>query len=92
MLAENEPGESVRDESGIGELRDDFDRTFVVEVEGKKCRVPIECTHRKGRLNLGYFQGKRVVCPLHNSAFDLHTGKCLRGPAQEDLLVTSLDE
>lgn len=92
MLAETERGESGQDESGTRESREDLDMTFVVEVAGKKCRVPLECTHRKGRLNHDYFRGKCVVCPLHYSAFELHTGKCLNGPAKEDLLIASDDD
>jgi len=91
MLAEPERSESVHARRSAGESTNDPAMTFVVEVEGQKLRVPIECPHRKGRLNHGYFRGNHIVCPLHYSVFDLRTGKCLKGPADDDLVITSVN-
>jgi nitrite reductase/ring-hydroxylating ferredoxin subunit/uncharacterized membrane protein len=43
------------------------------------------CTHRFGPLSEGAFRGHEVVCPWHNSRFDVRTGKVTCGPAKLDL-------
>jgi nitrite reductase/ring-hydroxylating ferredoxin subunit len=91
MLTHKDLSISVQMILSIEESTNDPAMTFVVEVEGQKLRVPIECPHRKGRLNHGYFRGHCIVCPLHYSVFDLRTGKCLKGPADDDLVITSVN-
>lgn len=54
--------------------------------------VANECTHRKGSLYHGVVDPVRrtIRCPLHQTLFDLRTGKKLAGPACEDLQVKKL--
>jgi nitrite reductase/ring-hydroxylating ferredoxin subunit len=61
--------------------------TFPILLDGVLYRVPVECTHRGGRLQCGKVDLQRgvIVCPLHFSSFDLRTGRRLGGPACENL-------
>ena len=45
------------------------------------------CTHRFGPLSEGEVRGCEVVCPWHNSRFDVRTGKVIKGPAKVDLRI-----
>src|SRR5687767_8240360 len=68
-------------------LRADVDGTVVAvaRVNGSCHAVQEFCTHRFGPLSEGAFDGSCVVCPWHQSKFDLATGKVADGPAKEDL-------
>ena len=54
--------------------------------------VANESTHRKGSLYHGVVDPVRrtIRCPLHQTLFDLRTGKKLAGPTCEDLQVKKL--
>lgn len=68
-------------------LRADVDGTLVTvaRIDGA-CRAVQEfCTHRFGPLSEGAFDGNCVICPWHQSRFDLTTGKVTDGPAKLDL-------
>lgn len=62
-----------------------------VEVEGRKVllhrsngelhAVDDLCTHAGALLSRGVVSGCAIVCPLHESHFDLRTGQVVRGPA-----------
>jgi NAD(P)H-dependent nitrite reductase small subunit len=41
--------------------------------------VDAVCPHKGGPLELGLLSDERVVCPLHNWAFELKTGRCVSG-------------
>ncbi len=41
------------------------------------------CTHAEGPLNEGSLDGSSVVCPWHDSVFDVTSGAVLRGPAED---------
>jgi nitrite reductase/ring-hydroxylating ferredoxin subunit len=69
---------------------------FPAEVEGRAvCLYKIDdglhavsdiCPHQKNvRLSRGYFEGVIIECPMHQSCFDVRTGKVLAPPAQSDL-------
>jgi nitrite reductase/ring-hydroxylating ferredoxin subunit/uncharacterized membrane protein len=80
----------VADASALGEgetLRVDVAGVIVMvaRVEGALYAVQDFCTHRYGPLSEGALQGCEVVCPWHNSRFDLCTGKVTHGPATVDL-------
>ena len=77
----------VLDESELAQ--DDLRR---VEVEGvgvlisrssagEVCAIAATCNHFSGPLEAGEREGDTVVCPLHNSRFDLCSGKVIDGPA-----------
>ena len=43
------------------------------------------CTHEFALLSQGFVDDGVVECPLHAAQFEIATGKCLCGPATEDL-------
>jgi 3-phenylpropionate/trans-cinnamate dioxygenase ferredoxin subunit len=45
------------------------------------------CTHEECPLSDGDLKGDRIICYCHSSAFDVRTGRVLRGPAEEPLAV-----
>jgi 3-phenylpropionate/trans-cinnamate dioxygenase ferredoxin component len=45
------------------------------------------CTHEDCPLSEGDLEGDQIVCHCHSSAFDVHTGEVLEGPADEPLSV-----
>ena len=48
---------------------------------GEVCAIAAACNHFSGPLEEGDRQGDTVVCPLHNSRFDLCSGEVINGPA-----------
>ena len=48
---------------------------------GEVCAIAATCNHFSGPLEAGEREGDTVVCPLHNSRFDLCSGKVIDGPA-----------
>ncbi len=56
-------------------------------VDGACHAVHDVCTHEYALLSQGYQDGATVECPLHAAKFDVVTGKCLAGPAHEDVAV-----
>jgi nitrite reductase/ring-hydroxylating ferredoxin subunit/uncharacterized membrane protein len=48
---------------------------------GEVCAISATCNHFGGPLEEGEREGDTVVCPLHNSRFDLSSGAALDGPA-----------
>ena len=49
--------------------------------EGEVCAIAATCNHFSGPLEQGDREGDTVVCPWHNSRFDLCSGEVLDGPA-----------
>jgi|SRR5882672_3830454 len=47
--------------------------------EGAVYATQAECPHRKGPLADGLVGGSTLICPLHERAFDLSTGRALNG-------------
>lgn len=46
------------------------------------------CPHEHVRLSDGWLEGDQIECPLHQSCFEIRTGKCIEGgPAYEDVLT-----
>jgi nitrite reductase/ring-hydroxylating ferredoxin subunit len=46
------------------------------------------CTHEHVRLSDGWLHETIIECPLHQSCFDIRTGKVIEGgPAKEDISV-----
>lgn len=43
------------------------------------------CTHGAANLCDGYFDGRRIECPLHQGLFDATTGAALAAPARVNL-------
>lgn len=64
----------------------------VVRHEGRVFAFQEFCTHRYGPLSEGGFKNCEVICPWHNSRFDLRTGKVTGGPAKVDLRIFRAEE
>lgn len=43
------------------------------------------CPHQNVRLSEGFLDGDRIECPLHQSCFEIRTGKVLGPPARDDV-------
>jgi nitrite reductase/ring-hydroxylating ferredoxin subunit len=57
----------------------------VYNVDGRFYATQNECTHADGPLCEGLLEGEKVICPWHDSYFDVTTGAVLVGPATEPL-------
>jgi 3-phenylpropionate/trans-cinnamate dioxygenase ferredoxin component len=60
-------------------------RILLANVAGRLCAVDDTCTHEEASLSAGVLKGELVKCPLHNSRFNVCTGKALEEPAEENL-------
>src|SRR6266496_1009023 len=58
-------------------------RIAVFNVDGTFFAIDDTCPHAGGPLSEGQVDGKKVVCPWHDAAFDLKTGDVLSPPAFE---------
>jgi nitrite reductase/ring-hydroxylating ferredoxin subunit len=45
------------------------------------------CTHEFALLSEGWQEADTIVCPMHQARFRVTDGKCMEGPAEEDLKV-----
>ncbi len=82
----------VADENAIAEggtLRVDVDGIVATVMRTKETIHAFQefCTHRYGPLSEGTFRGCEVICPWHQSKFDMRTGKVTGGPAKIDLRI-----
>ncbi len=67
----------------IGDLKDNAPlaasvggREFaVVKIEGRIHVIDGRCSHKGGLLGKGHVDGVRIVCPLHEGAFNVETGQ-----------------
>lgn len=81
---------AVADDAALREgetLRVEIDETVmaIARVKGSLYAFQDFCTHRYGPLSEGALRDCEVVCPWHNSRFDIRTGKVTAGPAKVDL-------
>jgi nitrite reductase/ring-hydroxylating ferredoxin subunit len=60
-------------------------RILLANVAGHLCAVDDTCTHEQASLSTGVLKGEFVKCPLHNSRFNVCTGKAMEEPAEADL-------
>ncbi|MBI3516204.1 MAG: non-heme iron oxygenase ferredoxin subunit [Proteobacteria bacterium] len=59
----------------------------IFRVDGRCYAVHDICTHEYALLSQGWQDGTWIECPLHQARFDVVTGKCLAGPAHDDVAV-----
>jgi nitrite reductase/ring-hydroxylating ferredoxin subunit len=57
----------------------------VYNVDGAFYATEDACTHEGGPLSEGALDGAMVICPWHDSCFDVKNGAVLKGPAVEPL-------
>jgi nitrite reductase/ring-hydroxylating ferredoxin subunit len=63
----------------------------VFNCEGELFATDDACPHgQNAKLSMGFVEEGRVECPLHQSCFDLRTGKVLTPPADADVRVYGL--
>jgi naphthalene 1,2-dioxygenase ferredoxin component len=63
------------------------DPIALTEFEGRVYAISDTCTHEFALLSEGFLDGHEIECPLHQARFDVCTGRCLEGPATQDLEV-----
>jgi nitrite reductase/ring-hydroxylating ferredoxin subunit len=67
-------------------------RILLANVDGRLCAVDDTCTHEDASLSAGVLTGELVKCPLHNSRFNVCTGKAMEEPAEVDLRTYAVRE
>jgi chlorite dismutase/DNA-binding Lrp family transcriptional regulator/nitrite reductase/ring-hydroxylating ferredoxin subunit len=58
---------------------------LVANVAGRVYAVSDVCTHARGPLSEGRFEGCQVTCPWHHATFDVTTGAPVSGPSRRPL-------
>jgi nitrite reductase/ring-hydroxylating ferredoxin subunit len=58
---------------------------LLIELDGTVHALANICPHAYALISDGFLEGGEVECPLHAARFDIRTGKCLAGPAMDDL-------
>lgn len=54
--------------------------------EGRIYAIGDICSHEQVRLSDGWLDGDRIECPLHQSCFEIRTGRVIEGgPAYRDV-------
>jgi 3-phenylpropionate/trans-cinnamate dioxygenase ferredoxin component len=64
---------------------------LLARLNGEVCALDNKCPHMGGSLADGKLEGGQVVCPRHGAAFDVKTGKNVRGPKIGPLKLTARD-
>jgi len=54
-------------------------------VNGEVHAIDDVCTHEFAILSQGFVEDGTIECPLHAAQFDIPTGRCLSGPAMQDV-------
>ena len=57
----------------------------LTEIDGEIFAISDTCTHEFALLSEGFLDGEEIECPLHQARFSVRDGKCLMGPATQDL-------
>ncbi|OGO31405.1 MAG: hypothetical protein A2Z16_13560 [Chloroflexi bacterium RBG_16_54_18] len=70
---------------GIRLIQFNSHRVAVYNVSGKFYATSEECTHAGGPLSEGVLKENEVVCPWHDSCFNVITGAVTCPPADEPL-------
>ncbi|HSJ59523.1 MAG TPA: Rieske 2Fe-2S domain-containing protein [Anaerolineae bacterium] len=85
FLGENEfrPAEVAPGSFKLVEL--DGEGVLVYNVGGVFHATQAECPHAYGPLEEGTLDGHLIVCPLHDSRFDVTSGQVVAGPARDPL-------
>jgi len=68
---------------GIIEVDVDGEPVAVYNLDGDLYATHARCTHMGGPLDQGRLDGFNVICPWHDSCFDVRTGDATCGPANQ---------
>ena len=78
--------EDVVDGEPFASALDDGTAIALYRFEGEVFAIGDICPHEDVRLSEGWLDGDRIECPLHQSCFEIRTGKVIDGgPAWEDV-------
>ena len=58
---------------------------LLCNVAGEHFAISDVCSHGRTLLSGGKLRGHVISCPLHGARFDVRSGKCLSGPAVNDV-------
>jgi nitrite reductase/ring-hydroxylating ferredoxin subunit len=84
-LEENEFWLDQLPPGGITQVHVEREPVAVYNLEGSFYATHDRCTHSGGPLSDGYLEGKEVICPWHDSCFDVTNGQVTCGPATESV-------
>ena len=73
------------DDGGSIALKEDDKHILLCKIAGKYYAVSNICSHARVLLSKGRLRGTTITCPLHGARFDVTTGKCMGGPAFQDI-------
>lgn len=65
---------------------------LLCKISGKYHAVSNICSHARVLLSKGRLRGTTITCPLHGARFDVTSGKCLGGPAFQDIASYSVSD
>ncbi|WP_156679284.1 Rieske (2Fe-2S) protein [Sphingomonas profundi] len=78
--------EDVVDGEPFAAALDDGTAVALYRFEGAVYAIGDICPHEDVRLSEGFLDGGTIECPLHQSCFEIRTGKVIEGgPAYEDV-------
>jgi nitrite reductase/ring-hydroxylating ferredoxin subunit len=60
-------------------------RVVLCKVDGQLYAVGGLCSHQYAELDEGELRGCVLMCPLHNSGFDVRTGQAIQLPATQPI-------
>jgi nitrite reductase/ring-hydroxylating ferredoxin subunit len=79
----------LRDGEGLAVILDDTP-IALYRIDGRIVAIDDVCTHEFAILSQGFVEDGVVECPLHAAQFDIASGRCLSGPASQDLRTYSV--
>jgi len=68
---------------------EEYGAIAVAIVEGEAFAFQDQCTHQQCSLSEGILEEHGLICPCHQSMFDVRTGEVLMGPASIPLQTYS---
>jgi nitrite reductase/ring-hydroxylating ferredoxin subunit len=74
-------GEAELHEGAMRCVEADGAAVMLARAGGRLYALSNSCSHRGGPLHEGEIQGLTVICPWHESVFDLRDGALVHGPA-----------
>jgi NAD(P)H-dependent nitrite reductase small subunit len=74
----------IHEAEGLAVMLDDVP-VALYRVDGRVVAIDDVCTHEFAILSQGFVADGVIECPLHAAQFEIATGRCLSGPATQDL-------
>ena len=67
--------------------RVDGKSVIVTRANGRFYALSNICTHQGFTITPGTTDGVTILCPVHTAIFDINTGECIEGPADDPLTL-----